>query len=350
MPKSRPPYAAAFRQQMVELVQSGRTPGDLAREFEPSPRRYETGSRRLIATRASAPTACAPKNMRRFVGCAGRTGGCAKNAKFWQKPRPGSRGRPDPGGLPVHEHEPGSFSRRHDGPRARCLHERVLRVASTSTVSSCAGRCRADGPRAGDSCRQPGHVRRAADSRRTGRSRCRGRPQAGRAGDARGRHRWGEPAPRPPHDAPRGASAAGPDRVERCFEAEAPNRLWGGRYHLHSDLGRLPLLGHRSGRFQSAGGRWAMAAHLRTELVVEALEMAVAQRRPEAVIHHSDQGCQYTSLAFGPVAANQAWRCRWVRWGLLRQRDGGELLRDARVRAAGPHELFHARRGAGGGF
>ena len=36
MPKSRPPYAAAFRQQMVELVRSGRTPGELAREFEPS--------------------------------------------------------------------------------------------------------------------------------------------------------------------------------------------------------------------------------------------------------------------------------------------------------------------------
>ena len=36
MPKSRPPYPAAFRQQMVELVRSGRTPGDLAREFEPS--------------------------------------------------------------------------------------------------------------------------------------------------------------------------------------------------------------------------------------------------------------------------------------------------------------------------
>ena len=117
------------------------------------PRRYETGSRRLIATLASAPTACAPKNMRRFVGCAGRTGSCAKNAKFWQKPRPGSRGRPDPGGLPVHEHEPGSFSRRHDGPRARCLHERVLRVASTSTLSSGAGGCGPDGPRASDSRR-----------------------------------------------------------------------------------------------------------------------------------------------------------------------------------------------------
>ena len=50
-----------------------------------------------------------------------------------------------------------------------------------------------------------------------------------------------------------------------------------------------------------------MAAHLRTALVIEALEMAVAQRRPDAVIHHSDQGCQYTSLAFGT-------RCR--RWGV----------------------------------
>ena len=36
MPKSRPPYPTAFRQQMVELVRSGRTPGELAREFEPS--------------------------------------------------------------------------------------------------------------------------------------------------------------------------------------------------------------------------------------------------------------------------------------------------------------------------
>ena len=42
-----------------------------------------------------------------------------------------------------------------------------------------------------------------------------------------------------------------------------------------------------------------MADHLRTELVLDALDMAVGQRRPASVIHHSDQGCQYTSLAFG---------------------------------------------------
>jgi putative transposase len=42
-----------------------------------------------------------------------------------------------------------------------------------------------------------------------------------------------------------------------------------------------------------------MAHHLRSELVVDALNMAVAQRRPVSVIHHSDQGSQYTSVAFG---------------------------------------------------
>ncbi len=42
-----------------------------------------------------------------------------------------------------------------------------------------------------------------------------------------------------------------------------------------------------------------MATHLRTELVLDALNMALGQRRADDVIHHSDQGCQYTSIAFG---------------------------------------------------
>ena len=44
---------------------------------------------------------------------------------------------------------------------------------------------------------------------------------------------------------------------------------------------------------------WSMANHLRAELVVDALEMAIGHRRPGEVIHHSDRGSQYTSLAFG---------------------------------------------------
>lgn len=44
---------------------------------------------------------------------------------------------------------------------------------------------------------------------------------------------------------------------------------------------------------------WAMDSSLATDLVVAALQMAIAQRRPDDVIHHSDQGSQYTSLTFG---------------------------------------------------
>ena len=45
---------------------------------------------------------------------------------------------------------------------------------------------------------------------------------------------------------------------------------------------------------------WSMAGHLRTELILDALDMAIARRRPaEGLVHHSDQGTQYTSLAFG---------------------------------------------------
>ena len=51
---------------------------------------------------------------------------------------------------------------------------------------------------------------------------------------------------------------------------------------------------------------WAMATHLRTELVLAALNMAIGQRRPDGVVHHSDKGTQYTSLAFGK-------RCREMR-------------------------------------
>ena len=44
---------------------------------------------------------------------------------------------------------------------------------------------------------------------------------------------------------------------------------------------------------------WSMENHLRTSLVLQALDMALWQRKPETVIHHSDQGTQYTSIAFG---------------------------------------------------
>ena len=90
-----------------------------------------------------------------------------------------------------------------------------------------------------------------------------------------------------------------PDRVERRFEAEAPNRLWVADITYIPTLAGLLYLAVVLDVLNRRVVGWAMAGHLRTALVVDALEMAVAQPRPEAVIHHSDQGCQYTSLAFG---------------------------------------------------
>ena len=90
-----------------------------------------------------------------------------------------------------------------------------------------------------------------------------------------------------------------PDRVERRFEADAPNRLWVADITYVPTLAGFLYLAIVLDVFSRRVVGWAMAGHLRTALVVEALEMAVDQRRPVAVIHHSDQGCQYTSLAFG---------------------------------------------------
>lgn len=90
-----------------------------------------------------------------------------------------------------------------------------------------------------------------------------------------------------------------PDLVERDFTSNAPDQLW------VADITYIPT---RAGFLYlavvvDAFGRrvvgWAMAGHLRTELVLEALEMAIQQRRSRGVIHHSDHGSQYTSIAFG---------------------------------------------------
>ena len=99
-----------------------------------------------------------------------------------------------------------------------------------------------------------------------------------------------------------------PDLVDRCFEADAPNRLWVADITYVPTLAGFLYLAVVLDVFSRRVVGWAMASHLGTALVVEALEMAVAQRRPKAVVHHSDQGCQYTSLAFGA-------RCR--DWGVV---------------------------------
>lgn len=90
-----------------------------------------------------------------------------------------------------------------------------------------------------------------------------------------------------------------PDRVQRNFSAEGPNRLWVADItYVPTWMGPLYLAVVVDAWSRRVVG-WAMTTHLRTQLVLDALQMAIRQRNPKGVIHHSDQGSQYTSLAFG---------------------------------------------------
>ena len=90
-----------------------------------------------------------------------------------------------------------------------------------------------------------------------------------------------------------------PDLVQRDFTATAPNQLWVADITYVPTWAGFLYLAIVLEVFSRRIVGWAMATHLKTDLVLDALNMALAQRRPHRVIHHSDQGCQYTALAFG---------------------------------------------------
>lgn len=90
-----------------------------------------------------------------------------------------------------------------------------------------------------------------------------------------------------------------PDLVERNFTVPAVDRLWVADITYVPTFAGFLFLAVVLDAFSRRIVGWSMANHLRTELVLDALHMALGQRRPRAVIHHSDQGSQYTSLAFG---------------------------------------------------
>jgi putative transposase len=91
-----------------------------------------------------------------------------------------------------------------------------------------------------------------------------------------------------------------PDLVARHFAADGPDRLWVADItYLPTHVGFLYLAAIVDVFSRLVVG-WSMAGHLRTELVLAALEMASRRRSPTAgLIHHSDHGTQYTSLDFG---------------------------------------------------
>jgi len=79
-----------------------------------------------------------------------------------------------------------------------------------------------------------------------------------------------------------------PDLVDRDFSATRPNQLWVADITYVPTMAGFLYLAIVLDAWSRKIVGWAMANHLRTELVLDALEMAVGQRRPNDVIHHSD--------------------------------------------------------------
>jgi putative transposase len=97
----------------------------------------------------------------------------------------------------------------------------------------------------------------------------------------------------------KGEGRQAPDLVERNFTVEAPDRLWVADITYIPTWAGFLYLAVVLDAFSRRIVGWSMAMTLAKQLVLDALNMALMTRRPKDVIHHSDQGSQYTSIEFG---------------------------------------------------
>ena len=162
-------------------------------------------------------------------------------------------------------------------------------------------------------------------------------PQAGRAADAPGRHRTastgvaGGAAP---------AATRTPSRptisCNRAFDPTEPDRLWMMDVTEHPTGDGKVYLAVVLDAFSRRVVGWSIADHIRAELVVDALQMAIWRRQPAPgpAVAHSDHGAQYTSLGVraAPPSRRPA-RLDGLHRRLLRQQRRRELLRHPATRA-----------------
>jgi transposase InsO family protein len=108
-----------------------------------------------------------------------------------------------------------------------------------------------------------------------------------------------------------------PNLVQRQFAVDAVNQLWvTDLTYLRTAEGWLYLAAILDAHSRRVVG-WAMADHLRTELALEALAMALSARRPSSgeLVHHSDRGSQYTAAAYQAQLRAHGIRCSMSRKG-----------------------------------
>lgn len=95
------------------------------------------------------------------------------------------------------------------------------------------------------------------------------------------------------------AQRPAPDLVRREFVADGPNRLWVADMTYVPTWAGFIFLAVVLDVWSRRVVGWAIGEEMSADMVLSALNMALQQRKPEEVIHHSDQGSQYTSIAFG---------------------------------------------------
>jgi hypothetical protein len=143
-------------------------------------------------------------------------------------------------------------------------------------------------------------------------------------------------------------AGAGLGRTQcRCGGAQP---VVGCRHRLHPDLGRISLPRRSTGRVQSQNIVWAMGTYVRTDLVLEALNLVLWPRAPADVIHHNetDEGSQYTSIGWPKLRASRRAALDGFGGKLLRQCHVRKFLRHTGMWTARPPSLEDPNRSAHG--
>ncbi|WP_423824705.1 IS3 family transposase [Salinibacter ruber] len=311
MPRTRPPYPQKFRDQIIELARNGRSPSDLAEEFEPTEttirnwikqadrdegksadglstdereelRELRKKLRQLQQERdilakanglvRSGDRRCTTKIFRFIdahqaefpISVMCRVLRVSRSGYYaWRKRPPSKRARKD---AMLTE-------------KIRQIHEKSRGTYGSPRIHAA---LQGEGIRVGE--KRVARLMKAAGLRGASR---RKRPSTTIRDDSR------RPAP---------------DLVDRDFTASEPDELWVADItYVPTDGGYLYLSVVLDAFSRRIIG-WAMADHLRTEIVLEALDMATQQRSPEDTVHHSDQGSQYTAIAFGQRCKDEGVR------------------------------------------
>src|SRR5215217_2510933 len=263
---------------------------------------------------AGAATASPPPSVMSCAGLAVRSGSCGKSARSCARPRVSSPGRPVTGELLPADRRgeatpPGLPAR----PCAGCVARGLLRLGVPSAVAADADR-RLPRPAGPDHPRsQPWELRRATRACRAApRPGHPGRPQAGRPVDARARLAGHPPPPLAGHHATR---PAGVTSSRSCRAELHPGRsgpvVGADITQQRTGEGWLYLAVILDAFSRRVVG-WSMAEYLRTELVLDALDLAISQRQPApGLVCHSDTAASTphspTAAAWPPPNSSPRW-------------------------------------------